>query len=180
MGRIRTFIPERLIMGVLTSRPETQPDVKLRLANLFGPIERETTPVPFLFTDYYNKEMGVPIQRLFLVFGELVDPSRLSWIKLQTNLIEEAFMEDGQRKVNLDPGILSADNLILATTKDRSHRIPLADGIFGEVTLIYTNGAYQSLPWTYADYKSEDFRVLFKEFRTDYLALLRQHPSRGI
>jgi hypothetical protein len=36
------------------------------------------------------------------------------------------------------------------------------------------------LPWTYADYKSEDFRVLFKEFRTDYLTLLRQHPSRGI
>jgi hypothetical protein len=144
---------------------------------LFGPIVRETSGVPFLFTDYYNAEMGVPIQRFFMVFSELVDPSRLAWIKLQTNKIEEAFMEDGLRKVNLDPGLLSADNLILATTKDRSHRIPLADGIFGEVTLIYTKGAFQSLPWTYADYKSEEFKALFKEFRNEYLALLRLRDS---
>jgi len=177
MGQVKTFIPARLIMGVLSSRPETQPAVRSRLADLFGPIVRETAGVPFLFTDYYNAEMGVPIQRFFMVFSELVDPSRLAWIKLQTNLIEEAFMEDGLRKVNLDPGLLSADNLILATTKDRSHRIPLADGIFGEVTLIYTKGAFQSLPWTYADYKSEGFKALFKEFRNEYLALLRLRDS---
>jgi len=171
MGQVKTFIPARLIMGVLSSRPETQPAVRSSLADLFGPIVRETSGVP------YNAEMGVPIQRFFMVFSELVDPSRLAWIKLQTNKIEEAFMEDGLRKVNLDPGLLSADNLILATTKDRSHRIPLADGIFGEVTLIYTKGAFQSLPWTYADYKSEEFKALFKEFRNEYLALLRLRDS---
>ena len=178
MGQIKTFIPERLIMGVLTSRPEVQPEVRTRLSELFGPIHRETAPVPFLFTDYYNEEMGVPIHRFFMVFEELVDPSRLAWIKVQTNLVEETFMVEGLRKVNLDPGILSADNLILATTKDRSHRIPLSDGIFGEVTLIYTKGAFQSLPWTYADYKSEEFKALFKELRSDYLAVLRQRLSR--
>jgi hypothetical protein len=178
MGQIRTFIPELLIMGVLCSRPETLPEARRRLVDVFGPLARETDPVPFLFTDYYNEEMGVPIQRFFMVFEELVDPSRLPWIKLQTNQIEEAFMENGQRKLNLDPGILSADNLILATTKDRSHRIPLADGIFGEVTLIYTKGAFQSLPWTYADYRSEEFKAFFKEFRSDYLAQLRHRASR--
>ncbi len=178
MGQIRTFIPELLIMGVLSSRPETLPEARRQLVEAFGSLARETDPVPFLFTDYYNEEMGVPIQRFFMVFEELVDPSRLPGIKLQTNLIEEAFMKNGQRKLNLDPGILSADNLILATTKDRSHRIPLADGIFGEVTLIYTKGAFQSLPWTYADYKSEEFKALFKEFRSDYLAQLRHHASR--
>ncbi len=50
MGQVKTFIPARLIMGVLTSRPETQPSVRSRLADLFGPIVRETAGVPFLFT----------------------------------------------------------------------------------------------------------------------------------
>ena len=56
------------------------------------------------------------------------------------------------RKVNLDPGILSLANLVLASTKDFSHRIYLKDGIFSEVTLVYEKKRFKALPWTYPDY----------------------------
>ncbi len=173
MGLIRTYVPARLVIGVLSSWPEKQQDLVLLVQNLFGPIMEVTKPVPFLFTDYYDKEMGLPIERFFIVCENLVDPSFLAQIKLDTNRLEEYFHEDGRRRINLDPGILSGDNFILATTKDRSHRIPLCHGIFGEVTLIYTKGAFQSLPWTYADYRSDEYRALFKGFRTCYLSQLK-------
>lgn len=107
--------------------------------------------------------------RFFIVFEDLVDPSRLAWMKHTTNDMEIRFSEDGCRKINLDPGILSADNFILATTKDRSHRVPLSDGMYAEVTLMYASGQFNALPWTYADYRSDEFRALFKRFRQDYL-----------
>ena len=173
MGQLRPFVPARLVIGVLLSCPERMGDLLRHLEVEFGPVERVTDPVPFLFTDYYNEEMGIPIERLFIVFERLVDPSTLSVIKLVTNRIEDEFAVEGKRRINLDPGILSSDNFILATTKNRSHRIPLEKGIFGEVTLIYTKGAFQSLPWTYADYRSDAFKALFKEFRSGYLATLK-------
>jgi len=173
MGQIKAFIPARLVIGVLSSRPDWQHAMLSRLQESFGPLSKVTKAVPFSFTDYYNEEMGSPIERYFVVFEHLVDPTTLSSMKLETNAIEELFSESGKRKINLDPGLLSADNLILATTKDRSHRIPLAQGIFGEVTLIYTKGEFQSLPWTYADYRSEEFRALFKVLRAEYLTQLR-------
>ena len=176
MGLIRAYIPAQLVVGVLSSWPEKQQELILRVQDLFGLVLEVTKPVPFLFTDYYNKEMGTPIERFFIVFKNLVDPSTLAQIKMDTNTLEEHFLEDGRRRINLDPGILSGDNFILATTKDRSHRIPLCHGIFGEVTLIYTKGAFQILPWTYADYKSDEYRALFKEFRTRYLSQLKNQP----
>lgn len=90
--------------------------------------------------------MGGNPSRYFLVFKDLVDPARLAAIKRETNDIEERFVENGGRRINLDPGILSAGSFILATTKNRSHRIPLSDGIYAEVTLIYFNHRFNALP----------------------------------
>ncbi len=61
-------------------------------------------------------------------------------------------MSDGKRQVNLDPGILSEERLILATGKNYTHRIYLRNGIYGDLTLIYGKGSYRTLPWTYPDY----------------------------
>lgn len=169
MGIVHEFTPARLVMGVLSTRPDRTKELLDVLKERFGPIKEVTQPVLFSFTDYYDSEMGERPMRFFIVFEQLVDPSELARMKHVTNDVEMYFAEAGLRKINLDPGMLSADNFILATTKDRSHRVPLSDGMYAEVTLMYASGQFNALPWTYADYRSDGFRTLFKRFRQEYL-----------
>lgn len=177
MGEARAFTPSRLVMGVLSTGEDSHPELLSLLSEKFGPILEMSEAVPFAFTDYYDQEMGANPQRFFLVFEKLCDPSRLAEAKLITNTIEERFKREGGRTINLDPGHLSMANLILATTKNRSHRIPLKDGIYAEVTLFYEKGQFKALPWTYADYGSEAFRILFKRYRSEYMEALK--ASKG-
>lgn len=174
MGTTREhFTPEKLVIGVLSTRDEYHYKLKELLQADFGTIENEFGPFPFVFTDYYDQEMGSGIQRWFYVFSDLVDPQDLARIKNRTQEIELLFSEDGKRKINLDPGTLSLSRFVLATTKDRGHRIPLRDGIFGEVTLMYVNRQFMPLEWTYADFASEQYRSILKEIRGSYKKQLR-------
>lgn len=164
MGRAKPFEKCILVMGVLSAMEDVS-EAERRLEEMFGPIKERTVPVPFDFTDYYDSEMGRRPERHFIVFSNPVDPSSLAAIKLKTNELEKRFSTNGQRRINLDPGVLSLGSLILATTKPSAHRIPLADGIWGETTLLYHHGSYNPLDWTYADYRSSDFIVFFNNLR---------------
>ena len=151
MGAIEPFAKTKLIMGVLSTLPEKKEELRHLLVDEFGPIDYESQEFDFTFTDYYVPEMGSGIKRFFYSFVNLVSPDQLPDIKIRTNELEEKFAAGGNRKINLDPGLLSLSSLILATTKNNVHRIPLQKGIYGEVTLMYVNREYQTLPWTYAD-----------------------------
>lgn len=166
MGAIEPFAQNKLIMGVLSTSPEQKEALRHLLVEEFGPIDYESQEFDFDFTDYYVPEMGSGIKRFFYSFVNLVNPDDLPDIKIRTNGLEEKFAIDGSRKINLDPGLLSLSSLILATTKNNVHRIPLQKGIYGEVTLMYVNKEYQTLPWTYADYRTPAFHAIFKEMRT--------------
>ena len=166
MGAIESFAKTKLIMGVLSTLPGEKEALRHLLVEEFGPIDYESQEFDFTFTDYYVPEMGRGIKRFFYSFVNLVSPDQLPDIKIRTNELEERFAQDGNRKINLDPGLLSLSSLILATTKNNVHRIPLQKGIYGEVTLMYVNREYQTLPWTYADYRTPAFHEIFKEMRT--------------
>ena len=162
-----------LVMGVLSTCEQRRDEILSALEGLFGPVDMQSPVMDFPYTDYYDSEMGSRPVRYLLLFRNLIDPSSLADIKTRTNLLELDFAdENGRRRVNLDPGTLSLANFILATCKDRSHRIPLRDGIYGETTLIYQNRDFRSLPWTYADYSSEEIKEVLKNFRNRYRALL--------
>ena len=177
MGDAGSFTPVKLIIGVLCSDGVLYDALLSELVDAFGPIELRTDPVPFDFTGYYDREMGGRPFRFFLVFRNLIDPVALAGCKIFTNRIEQERAVDGNRPVNLDPGFLSAGNLILATTKNRSHRIPLAKGIYAEVTLIYSQRMFRALPWTYADYRSPRFIELFGRIRASYLVQVKETPK---
>lgn len=168
MGEIHSFPPEKLIMGILTSRPHRLPELEKELVREYGPIDYRSRQIPFTYTDYYSEEMGPGIQRLFLSFADLISPDRLAEIKLWSNRIEGMFAEEGQRKVNIDPGMLSLGKLILASTKDNAQRIPLSKGIYAEITLIYTKKKYRPLPWTYPDYQSDEYLPVLTHIRDIY------------
>ncbi|MCR4676902.1 MAG: DUF4416 family protein [Sphaerochaetaceae bacterium] len=174
MAQARQFEKTALIIGILSAMEEERPRLMKMLEEAFGPVKAATPVMDFPFTDYYDSEMGGHPVRYILLFERLIDPSTLSAVKTRTNEMEKLFTGKGTgRPINIDPGTLSLANLILATCKDRAHRIPLSDGIYGEVTLIYQNGDFQALPWTYADYSSDEVRMHLRVFRSQYRLMLR-------
>lgn len=173
MASPRPFRPVKLVIGVLSVNPEAHSRLFSLIEETFGPIDFVTEAIPFDYTKYYDREMGAHPDRFFIVCKNLVDPAMLAQFKMRSNEIEVLFMEEGNRKINLDPGMLSSENLILATTKNRSHRIPLNNGIYGELTLMYRDKEFQSFPWTYADYASESFKSFFYRLRVSYLEQLK-------
>jgi hypothetical protein len=64
---------------------------------------------------------------------------------------------------------MSQAHLILATGKGYSHRPYLRDGIYADLTLIYSGKSFQSLPWTYPDYGEKPAIEMFNRIRAKYL-----------
>lgn len=135
------------------------------LCTRFGQLDFLSEAHMFTYTSYYDKEMGEGIHRQVCSFAELVRPEALADIKQFTNKLESQFLSGGRRQVNIDPGLLSEERLVLATGKNFTHRIYLRDGIYADLTLIYTKGGYKPLPWTYPDYQEPRLHVFLKGLR---------------
>ncbi|MGD0724225.1 MAG: DUF4416 family protein [Spirochaetia bacterium] len=168
MGTAGVFSREKLVIAILISAIGRSDELISRLADRWGPVDFASDPFTFTFTHYYDAEMGSPIDRLFISFERLVDPSCLARTKQETNGIEDLFREKGSRKVNLDPGLLSLPRFVLATTKENAHRIPLTEGIYAEITLLYGKGSFRPLPWTYPDFRSEPTLSILNKIRALY------------
>ena len=80
---------------------------------------------------------------------------------------------DLPRAVNLDPGVIEASKLILATTKNYSHRIYIGEKMYAEVTLVFDKGGWCPLPYTYPDYKQQCYFDFFDKARTRLLEQLK-------
>jgi hypothetical protein len=68
---------------------------------------------------------------------------------------------------------MSAAHLILATGKGYTHRPYLRDGIYADLTLIFTDGAFRPLTWTYPDYAGQKVTTLLYKIRGKYLEGLK-------
>ena len=181
MALARPFEKCALVIGVLSTAEEKREQLFAQLEAKFGKLALSSPVLDFPYTDYYNAEMGGRPVRYLLMFETLIDPSTLAEIKTWTNALEVEYASQNAvaqgRKINLDPGILSLSSFILATCKDRAHRIPLRNGIYAETTLIYQDKDFQRLPWSYADYCSEEVRAILREFRDFYKKLLKTTKS---
>ncbi len=165
-----------LLVGVLYAKEEYYLKAKERLAGMFGPIVMETAPRAWDYTDHYEEELGPDILRRFLFFGNLIQQDSLVEIKLFTNSLEAELSTGGKRNVNLDPGYMTMAKVVLASTKDYSHRICLGRGIFAEVALSYIRDGFKPYYYTYRDYRDEHHLKLFHEARKRFLRGLSSIP----
>jgi hypothetical protein len=184
MGAVRPARPVNLLCGIISNDPDLMARAMQLMRDHAGSIDAESEPRPFDSTDYYELEMGENLRRWFVSFERLIDPGELAAIKLLTNELEERIGYDcglpaGRRPVNLDPGYLSLSKLVLATTKDFSHRIYLRDGIFAESTLHFEHGHWVPWPWTYPDCADGRYHGFFTEVRERYKAKLQQRSEDG-
>jgi hypothetical protein len=183
MAEPRSPDPVLLVVAVF-SRHETALDwAREKLEAAFGPVALASPVYDFHQTRYYEATMGPNLRKQFLVFRDLVAPDRLAAIKRATNELEAELARTGgyaePRPLNLDPGTLALGKFMLATTKDKDHRIYLGAGIFAEVTLRYTAGAFEPWPWTYADYREVYVRAFLLEARGYYHERLRTARAAG-
>jgi hypothetical protein len=170
--------PVKLISGFIYRHRDIYISVLEKMEGLYGPVELESEVFDFSHTPYYEKEMGNDLKRCFVSFEEPISPGRLRQCKLDSNRIEKEFLNDtGGRTINIDPGMIGLANLVLASTKNFAHRLYLGDGIYGEVSMIYTDGEFTSLGWTYPDYKTDEvvqFLLRVRESLKDHVIILRQ------
>ena len=170
--------PARVIVSVLTADSRILNSAKPLLVRELGPIDEEIGPLAFNYTSYYNGEMGQGILRWLWSFAELVDRETLVGIKCLTNTIEQAYTVEGKRRFNLDPGLMTLGNFVLATGKNNSHRIYLGKGIFADLTLVFRAGTYRPLEWTYPDYADRELIAILNRLRESYKCRLMEQTQQ--
>jgi len=177
MGKMKPFLPVKLIFGIISGFQDLIEEVEESLTMRYGPIDFRSPFIPFTFTDYYTPQMGENLLRRFISFQHLIEPALLSDIKVRSNHLEEQYalrFSGVKRALNLDPGYLTTTCLILASTKNYAHRIPLQKGIYAQLEYIFKKGEVQNLPWTYPDYRTEVYRQIFLKLRKIYLEQIKR------
>jgi len=165
MGTAKTPKPVKFFASIIFKDEEFLQPAEENLKASMGDIEKKTAFIPFYHTKYYEGEMGKDLSRFFILFEPLLQRDTLLEMKLKTNDIEHLLSTNGKRTVNIDPGYIALEHVVLATTKGYTHRIYLGKGIFADLTFIYNDGTYKPLEWTYPDYSSKDIISLFNKWR---------------
>jgi hypothetical protein len=169
--------PVKLIIGILAADQNCLDAAHKALAAKLGTIDLASDVWPFTQTDYYSDEIGPNILRQFVSLEKLIDPGKLAKIKHATNKIERKLARSLKlslpRPVNLDPGHIEPSKLVLATTKNYSHRIYIGHKMYAEVTLIYEKGDWRHFEYTYPDYREVCYHDFFTKVRTRLLEQLK-------
>lgn len=145
------------------------------LEELFGEIDLRSETWPFTATDYYDSQMGEGLVRRFVSFRRLADPQELAGAKSATNELEEKLAgERGEAQpVNIDPGYLSAAQMVLASAKPFAHRVPLSGGIHAQLEYLFRHGEACFLEWTFPEYRRSEVVGFFLKLRERYRELLK-------
>jgi hypothetical protein len=177
MWELKDPSPVKLVIAILSSDAQCLDQVRPVLVEALGPVDLVSDVWPFVQTAYYADQAGQQIVRQFVSIEKLVDPGVLADMKHRTNEIEQelAHVLDRPfpRPVNLDPGVIEPSKLILATTKNYSHRIYIGKKMYAEVTLVFDKGGWRPLPYTYPDYRQRQYFDFFTQVREKLLRQLR-------
>jgi len=154
MWELKNPKPVKLIIGTLAANVDALDAAQKAIIDKFGPTDLESDTWPFTQTDYYKDETGPDILRRFVSIETLIDPGSLA-------------------EINLDPGFIEPSKLILASTKNFSHRIYIGNKMYAEVTLTYDKGAWRHYVYTFPDYRQSCYHDFFTKVRTRLLEQLK-------
>ena len=170
--------PVKLVIGILAANYQCLHAAIEILMDKFGKADLVSDVWPFDKTDYYKEQTGNRILRQFISIKRLINPGKLAKIKLITNKLEQKLAKTLAiplpRPVNLDPGIIEPSKLVLATTKNYSHRIYIGKKMYAEVTLVFDKGCWKPLEHTYSDYWQQFYFDFFDKVRARLLEQLRK------
>lgn len=178
MSRLQEPPPVKLFTGLIHG-PSSPLDECIRsLGEGIGEIEFTSCAMPFSYTGYYEEEMGMGLKRTLVTYRRLIRREEIVELKIFTNKLEKVFSFGNKRTINIDPGYIAQEHVILATGKGFSHRPYLGRGVYADLTLMYVKDEYRALEWTYPDYGTAEMRELFRELRHKYAVQLNEETKR--
>ena len=168
MSRPRPPRPAKLVIGFFLKDKTLGTPLVENFVQRFGDVDIVSEWMPFDQTTYYESEMGAPLYRRMMAFETLIRQSELAQVKLFSNEIENQYAQNGKRVVNIDPGYLLLERLVLATGKNYAHRIYIGQGIYADLTLVFRKGRFETLPWTFPDYAGERVQTYLTRVREKF------------
>ncbi len=160
MAETRIIEPVVRFCAVISRHAEAIQWAIDRLAASWGGIAMRADAVSFDAHGFYAETMGDELRQVLVMLDGFVDPGGLAdWKHLTMDWEREyaAASEHAEpRPLNLDPGYVTQAKMVLATIKDRDHRIYLTRGMFAEVTLNYVGKRWVHHRWTYPSYRSDE------------------------
>ena len=184
MGQIQQAKLVKFMVAILAIEEDILPVARELVTQRLGTIDLISPVWPFTSSKYYAKEMSETLLRQFVSLAQPGDPAGIIDLKLASNSAE---LFDAQnrnrpqrRAINLDPGYITPAKLVLATTKDYSHRVYLGRGIYAEAALHYHAGAWHAWSWTYPDYTVSTYHDFFVQVRNRLLEQLRAEADCGL
>ncbi|MFA6235678.1 MAG: DUF4416 family protein [Bacteriovorax sp.] len=122
----------------------------------------------FPMKEYYSRQMGDVDLLKRVIFMSLAPEERDNIVahKIWADKLEKEISgQQSYRALNLDIGLLTVENVSLATGKNFAHRIYLGQGVFSDLNLQIEHKIFVALPWTYPDYAHPDFIHFFSWVR---------------
>lgn len=178
MWKIEKPKPAKLIVGILAADEDCLADAVRSAQKRFGQADFISQVWEFTQTEYYLDQLGDSPLRQFLSFERLVHPGKLARIKLTTNLLEQKLARRFghlPRPANLDPGLIEPSKLVLASTKNFSHRIYIGKKMYAETTLRFSKGKWEHFDYTFPDYQQDHYHEFFEKVRRRLLEQLKSN-----
>ncbi|MDY6821377.1 MAG: DUF4416 family protein [Deferribacterota bacterium] len=160
-----------IYFNALTFGPYNIETINDKTKLVLGQVLFNTKVFDFIHTDYYNDKMVTPLKKCFIVYTLIDYPHRLPVLKRLFVNLEKKYIYLNKRMFNIDIGYIALEKIVVASTKNFSHRIYLKGGIYGDLQFIRKDGKYRPLQWTFQDYK-QDFVLSFFERARNYLKKL--------
>ena len=164
MATIREISKARLVIALMYSDKSIFEEVKEILIDNFGEIEFTSEEYDFNFTGYYENEFGKSLKKIFIIFKKPINREELVGIRLYTQELEDKFTDDNKRKVNIDPGYITRDNLIMASLKEQPYKIYLGKGVFAHMIFMFKRNGIISFKHSFPDYLAQkDFFIMVRK-----------------
>ncbi|MBT6772491.1 DUF4416 family protein, partial [archaeon] len=139
-----------LIISLMYRDEKVYNEVLEILIKEFGEIKKQTEVFDFNFTKFYEEEFGKELKKIYLIFDQIqmVDIVKIKHYCFQ---IEMKYSQIGQRFINIDCGYVTKNSFVLASFKERAHRIFVGDGVYVDLQLVKENKEWKSFKWTFPD-----------------------------
>ena len=149
----------KLIFAVMYNSIDVFNSFRDKLILKYGKIIAESAEYDFNFTNYYEKEFGKNLKKKIIVFEKDISKEEIAKIKKEIGILEG---ERGSRKINIDPGFVSAGGVFLASDKKGAFKEKIED-IFLHKVIGFSSGKSEVYKHTFADYKQDKILEFFEK-----------------
>ncbi|MBI4141696.1 DUF4416 family protein, partial [Candidatus Woesearchaeota archaeon] len=100
---------------------------------------------------------------------QTIKRNELPAIKQITNNTEQKHSKERKRIINIDPGYVTEQQVVLASTKEYPYRIYLNDGIYAQLIFVYTKKGWAVVEKTFKDYQEKEVQEFLITVRNSLL-----------